>query len=473
MPAPNSNDPKDQRSTILVVDDEPYVLESLRRLVESDGFLCLTASSAEAAAEILRSRDADVVLTDLSMPGEDGIGLLRRSRELDPNRPVIVLTGVGTVASAVSAMKEGAADFLQKPVEPGALLALLRRAVEHGELVNEVRSLRASAREWGESSEIVGSSPAIQQVLQTVAAVAATDSRILIFGESGAGKELVAHAIHARSRRARKPFVRVNCAAIPDTLFESEFFGHKRGAFTGAADDRQGRFAEAQGGTIALDEVGTLQSGAQAKLLRVIESGEYQSVGESKTKIADARVISITNENLEARVRAGTFREDLYYRLNVVPIVVPPLRARKEDIAELAARFLREFAKRNGAPERRLGAGAIEVLCRYDWPGNVRELRNALERAALLVPSQEIDGEALAGIVEGGMFTPSRGVQPASVSADADLRLRERTNALERQLIMEAMRRTGGKKRDAANLLGIDSSNFSYYAKKHQLGAEG
>jgi len=464
------------RSSLLLVDDEPYVLESLRRLLDSEGFECLTAPDAESALKTLRERPVQVVVTDLSLPGDDGITLLRRSRELDADRPVIVLSGVGTVASAVAAMKEGALDFLSKPVEPDALVALLRRAIEHGNLVDEVRSLRASVRELGEPADIVGESAPIRDVLRTIATVAPTDARVLVFGESGTGKELVAHAIHARSRRAKKPFVRVNCAAIPESLFESEFFGHKRGAFTGATEDRVGRLAEAHGGTIALDEIGTLRADAQAKLLRAIETGEYQPVGESKTRRADVRVIAITNEDLEARVRAGTFREDLYFRLKVVPIVVPALRARKEDIPPISEHFLAALSRRDGSARKRLSKGAADVLAAYDWPGNVRELRNALERAALLIPGEEIGADAMAGIIEGGMFTPAKtslgGNAAPSVSGDADLRLRERTHALEKQLILEALRRSGGKKREASALLGIDPSNFSYYVKKHQLGAE-
>lgn len=456
---------------VLLVDDESYVLESLRRLLEAYGFETITADTAERAMELLPACGAQVVVTDLSLPGENGIYLLRHVRELYPDLPVIVLTGVGTVQSAVSAMKEGALDFLPKPVEPAALVALLNRACSHVDLVDEVRSLRASVRNHLDTPEIVGTSAGMQNVLKTVSVVARTEARVLILGESGTGKELIAHAIHTSSRRARKPLVRVNCAAIAETLFESEFFGHRKGAFTGALADREGRFAEANGGTLVLDEIGTLSSSAQAKLLRAIEAGEYQVVGDSKSRRTDVRLIAITNEDLEARVKGGSFREDLFYRLAVVPVVVPPLRTRKVDILPLATQFFEQLAQREGTATKRFGEGAVDVLCRYDWPGNVRELRNSLERAALLTPVVEISADALAAILEGGMFVfaPSQPESALVAGTDSDLRVRERTFALEKQLILEALRRTGGKKREAADLLGIDASNFAYYLKKHQL----
>ncbi|HET6201384.1 MAG TPA: sigma-54 dependent transcriptional regulator [Planctomycetota bacterium] len=460
------------RPSVLLVDDEPFVLESLRRLLAAVGFDATTSGDAAGALERLRSREFDVLVTDLALPGTDGIALLRQVRDLAADLPVIVLTGVGTVSTAVAAMKEGALDFLSKPVEPEAFLALLRRAVEHGDLVKEVRVLRATVREFGEPPLLVGASRPFADLLHLVDSVAATDARVLILGESGTGKELVAHAIHARSRRARYPFVRVNCAAIPSTLFESELFGHRRGAFTGATEDRGGRLEEAHGGTLALDEVGTLPLEAQAKLLRAIETGEYQPVGDSRARRADVRAIAITNEDLARRVREGTFREDLYFRLNVFPLHVPPLRDRKEDIPPLAEHFLRRFASREGRPPRRLHPSALEVLSRHDWPGNVRELRNALERAAILETGEEISAGGLAAILEGGLLRPP-GAEPATPAAAPEtLRIRDRTDALERTLITQALARTTGRKREAAALLGIDPRNLAYYLRKHGISGE-
>lgn len=462
----------DSAPTVLLVDDEEYVLESLRRLLELDRFRCIAASSADRAMAELTTRDVDVMVTDLSMPGEDGLALLRKARELRPQLPVIVLTGVGTVQSAVAAMKQGAVDFLQKPVDPEALVLLLRRAVEHGKLVDEVRSLRALAGDRVRPQAMIGDSTSMNALRRAIAAVAATEARVLIRGESGTGKELIAHAIHAQSRRSRKPFVRVNCAAIPESLFESEMFGHKKGAFTGAVTDRDGRFAEAHGGTLVLDEVGTLASVAQAKLLRVLESGEFAPVGEPRLHRCDVRVISITNEDLAERVRSGTFREDLYFRLNVVPIVAPALRDRLEDLPKLVSHCLERLSNRDGIPQKRISRGALEVLASYDWPGNVRELFHAVERAALLVPGEEIYAEEILPVVESGMLRTPRpqlsGADP-KLDDEADLRLRERTQALEKQLIQEALRRCGGRKREACALLGIAASNFAYYAKKHQI----
>jgi len=465
---------------ILVVDDEKFVLESMRQLLESEGLRPVTVEDAEGALRVLEAGGIDAVVTDLSLPGEGGLALLRRVRDLDPNLPVVVLTGVGTVANAVAAMKEGALDFLQKPVEPEALLALLRRAIEHGELSDEVRRLRASVREWEDPIRLVGESAAIREVLRQIDVVAPTEATVLIRGESGTGKELVAHLIHARSRRARKPFVRVNCAAIPESLFESELFGHRRGAFTGATEERVGRLAEASGGTIALDEIGTFPLSAQAKMLRAIETGEYQPVGDSRTLRASLRILALTNEDLHRRAREGSFREDLYYRLNVFPISVPPLRERKEDLRLLLDHFLDRLTQREGIERKALGPGALEVLERYDWPGNVRELRNAIERAAILEPSRRIAAESLEAILEGGMFSPRNlpagepdGKEEAAEedASPLDLRLRSRTDELEKSLLLEALRRTGMRKRQAARLLGIDPRNLAYYLRKHGLGS--
>jgi DNA-binding NtrC family response regulator len=375
------------------------------------------------------------------------------------------MTGVGTVRDAVAAIQGGAYDFLQKPVEQGQLRLLLKRAVEHRELVREIHSLRAGASATP-GRALLGSSAAMARVRQAIEQVAQTDATVLVTGESGTGKELAAEQVHQRSARARKPLVRVNCAAIPTTLFESEFFGHRRGAFSGAVADRTGRFAEAEGGTIVLDEIGTLPSDMQAKLLRVLENGEYQVVGESRTRVSDARVIALTNESLPERVQKGEFRADLFYRLNVFPIAMPPLRAHREDIAEIAAALLAGLPARRSGRVPELAAGALEVLLSHEWPGNVRELRNVLERAAIVCGSGAIDARLMRALLEPAL---ANGDAPAAATGGGDLQLRHNLDALEKQLVQRALDKCEGRKKDAAGLLGIDPRNLGYYLRKHGL----
>ncbi|MBM3988367.1 MAG: sigma-54-dependent Fis family transcriptional regulator [Planctomycetes bacterium] len=449
------------RTRILIVDDERYVRESLVELLGLEGYACMAAGSLPEALEQVMSFSPAVVLSDLSMPSGSGIELLGAIRRAGSHLPVVLMTGVGTVRDAVAAIQSGAYDFLQKPVDAGQLRLVLRRAVEHQELVREVRTLREVAQSGG-GRQLVGSSGAMAAVRQLMEQVAATDATVLVTGESGTGKELVAEQLHLRSARARKPLVRVNCAAIPATLFESEFFGHRRGAFSGAVTDRTGRFAEAEGGTIVLDEIGTLPGEMQAKLLRVLENGEYQVVGESRTRVSDARVIALTNEALPERVQKGEFRADLYYRLNVFPIALPPLRAHREDIPEIALALLGSTLARAGG----LGPGAAEVLASHDWPGNVRELRNVLERAAIVGGSGPLDARLLRALIEPAFAGTA--LAPGASGGD-DFHLRHNLDALEKQLLQRALEKCEGRKKDAAALLGIDARNMGYYLRKHGL----
>lgn len=484
---------------ILLVDDDPFILDSLFQLLQEEGYDVVRAGDvAEATRQLRAEGELDVILTDLKLPDGDAIQILTLARDLRPNVPAIVFSGVGTLRHAVDAMKAGALDFLSKPVDPDALLAMLRRAVEHHGLVEEVRRLRAAVGAEADLPQITGSSKALRGVLALAKRAAASDARVLLYGESGTGKELLASQIHRWSRRARRPFVRVNCAAIAESLFESEMFGHKKGSFTGATEDRQGHFAASHGGTIALDEVGTLTSDAQAKLLRVLETGEYAPVGESRVRRTDVRVIAITNEDLAARVKAGTFREDLYFRLNVIPIVIPPLRERKEDLRDIADYLLQQIARRDGGPVKQCAPGVLEVFARHDWPGNVRELRNVLEHASILTENHVIRPETVAGILEGGLLvlqqsqisniTDAAGVlnmtdagsESAAPAPDAegrregltvaigeDLTLRSRTEDFQRELIREALARSRGRRTECARLLGIDARNLAYYLRKH------
>jgi len=417
---------------LLIVEDESYVAESLTALLESRGFACEVAATAE---EALEAPACDVVLADLKLPGMSGLELLRRLKERDATQPVLLLTGHGTIRDAVEAMREGALDFLTKPIEPEVIVERLRKAAER-------RQIERERDRWRVGSGVVAESGSMRELLKRVEQIAAQDVSVLLSGESGTGKELVATHLHQHSPRCQGPLVRVHCGAIPAALFESEFFGHRKGAFTGATDDRQGWFAEADGGTLFLDEVGTLPADGQAKLLRALESGEVRPVGASFSRRVDVRVVSATNENLEQRRDDGSFRPDLYYRIAGVPVALPPLRDRFEDLDALARRF--------ASPMTITESGAA-VLRRHRWPGNVRELRNVIARARL---------EADRGELDASLFEP---LLPA---ASEDLDLKARVRGFERELFAEALRRSDGKKSDAARLLGIDPSNWAYHAKR-------
>jgi DNA-binding NtrC family response regulator len=452
-----------RRPRILIVDDEEFVRESLVEVLSAAGYATATASSVGEALAALSSQSVQAVLTDLRMPDRDGMELLRELRRLGGAVPVVMMTGVGTVRDAVEAIKSGAYDFLQKPIDAEQMLLVTQRAVEHHELVAEVSALRDTVRASRSPTGLVGSSPAMEAVRRLIAQVGPTDATVLVTGESGTGKELVAEQLHAASQRSGRGLVRVNCAAIPSSLFESEFFGHRRGSFSGATSDRAGRFAEAQGGTIVLDEIGTLPLEMQAKLLRVLENGEYQVVGESRTRSADARVVALSNENLSERVQKGDFRADLFYRLNVFPIAVPPLRAHKEDLPEIAAALLEQIRTRRAGSASELSPEALDVLASYDWPGNVRELRNLLERAVILSADRALEGPLVRGILESALPLPG------SASPD-DCNLRRSLDEREKQLVLRALELAGGRKKDAAQLLGVDPRNLGYYLRKHGLG---
>jgi DNA-binding NtrC family response regulator len=476
---------------ILLVDDDPFVRDALGQLLESEGHEVLRAANLqEAQAAVRAPGDLDAIVSDLRLPDGDALQLLNILKDLRPNVPAVVFSGVGTVKHAVEAMKAGALDFLSKPVDADALLAIVRRAVEHHGLVEEVRRLRAAMGPEEGQPQIVGSSRALRDAMHVARKAAGSDARVLLYGESGTGKELLAYQIHRWSRRAKRPFVRVNCAAIAESLFESEMFGHRKGAFTGATEDRAGQFAAADGGTLALDEVGTLAPDSQAKLLRVLESGEYTPVGDSRVRRADVRVIAITNEELRERVKAGSFREDLFFRLNVVPVALPPLRERKEDLPELADYLLLQIARRDGGPRRRCDARALEILKNHDWPGNIRELRNVLEQAAIFAETPVIPASTLAAILEGGMLGAAPppepgepGAEPAAAGSTGpaiagvelgdDLTLRTKTEEFQRVVIREALSRSHGRRSECARLLGIDARNLAYYLRKHGLMEEG
>ncbi|HXY18746.1 MAG TPA: sigma-54 dependent transcriptional regulator [Gemmatimonadales bacterium] len=373
---------------ILVVDDEQGVREALRQLLEYEGYTVMLANSGSEALDAHAEFKPHLVLLDVKMAGMDGLQVLARLRETDPHALVVMISGHGTIATAVEATQLGAHDFLEKPLDTHRVLLTLKNALQHVVLAREVRALKAAVEQ---RHEIVGSSPAIRQVIERIEKVAPTPARLLITGENGTGKELVARAVHRLSPRANHAFVEVNCAAIPSELIESELFGHVKGSFTGAFADRVGKFELADGGTLFLDEVGDMSPAAQSKVLRVLQEGVITPIGSARTVKVDVRVIAATNKKLEDEIAAGRFREDLLYRLNVVPIDVPPLRARREDIPQLVEHFVAQLAAQQGLGPRSFSTEAVERLRRHQWPGNVRELRNTVERLMILANGEVVD----------------------------------------------------------------------------------
>jgi DNA-binding NtrC family response regulator len=447
---------------ILIVEDNGALRRGIERALR-ETWPCVEAlASGDLALDRLRDGRAeafDVVLTDLRLPGADGIAVLRAARERDANTCVVVMTAYGSVEGAVEAMKLGAFDFVQKPLELEQIELRVARAVEHRRLLGEVSELRAerATRETGEV--IVGDSPALRAAMDLARRVAPTRSTVLITGETGTGKELIAGLIHGASPRASAPFVKVNCAALPETLLESELFGHERGAFTGADRERVGRFEQASGGTLLLDEIGDMSPATQAKLLRVLQDQEFQRLGGTRTLRTDARIVAATNQDLEEKLRDGRFRDDLFFRLNVIRIELSPLRERPEDLIALAHHFLPRFADGLGRPLRGFSEPALERIRAHPWRGNVRELHNAIERAALMAEGPRIAsgdlslfGERFAS--DGAVWRPE--LPPDGVS------LRE----VERQLVLEALRRTGYVQKDAAALLGISRRKLNYMVQR-------
>jgi two-component system response regulator AtoC len=453
-----------QLGRVLVVEDEAYVRDSLVEILRARRFEASPASSVAEALEHLARVPVDVVLSDLRMPGADGLELVRRMQTAAPDVPVVILTGHGNVASAVECLKAGASDYILKPAEPEALEVALERALRGRALRREVRYLRSTVAD--EAEEALGESEAWRRVEAMIAAAAPTDSGVLLTGESGTGKELLARRLHALSARGSGPFVKVNCAAVPLEMWESEFFGHRSGSFPGASEDREGRFQLADRGTLLLDEVAAMPAAGQAKLLRVIQDGEFERLGDAQATRVDVRVVASTNSDLETEVKDGRFRADLFYLLNVVRIDVPPLRERRDDITILARHFTSQVARRLGRPAPELAPATLTRLVAYHWPGNVRELRNVVERAMILDPAHGLDDVDLATSAGLAVLPPA-----GAPLAERELNLREALNRLERELLLEAHRRAGGVRKEAARLLGIDPRNLGYYMKKHDLDA--
>src|SRR5271157_3321809 len=374
--------------SVLIVDDEPGIRESLAGVLQDEGYLVDAVESGEACLDFLAHHNCDLVLLDIWLPGMDGIQALEKIQALESPPIVIMISGHGTIEAAVRSTKLGAFDFIEKPLSLDKTLLILKHATEQLSLAGQNRELR---EELQGRYRIIGDSIPMKALRQQLALAAPTNGRVLIFGESGTGKELVAHALHLLSLRAEQPFVEVNCAAIPEELIESELFGHIKGSFTGAVEDKVGKFEQAHGGTLFLDEVGDMSLRTQSKVLRVLEEQRFERVGSNQTLHVDVRVIAATNKNLEQEIARGAFRQDLFYRLNVIPFFVPPLRDRKEDIPVLARFFLNEFSAEYGKRTRELSDGAMEILLRYPWPGNVRELKNLVERLVIVCPQARIE----------------------------------------------------------------------------------
>jgi two-component system response regulator AtoC len=463
---------------ILLADHDPAAQSALTQILRGSGFEVDAAADGHLALRSVSEDTYDLVIADLELPRLEGLQFLREMHLVDPDLPVIVISSFSTTETAVAAVKEGAFQHLSKPVVDEEVRTVVRKAIEDRRLKLELRRVRAELDRRSPLDLMVGNDPRMQRIFHTIAAVAATRSTVLITGESGTGKTMLARLIHQASTRRKGPFVEVNCGALTDTLLESELFGHVRGAFTGAVRDRAGKFEQAQNGTIFLDEVSTASQALQVKLLRVLQDRQVERVGDGNTLHVDVRVVLATNQDLTLAVQQGNFRQDLFYRINVVNISVPPLRERPEDVMALASHFLGLFAEEHGRPIREFTPEAVAALCSHGWPGNVRELRNAVERAVVLSSGPMVTAEHLPLPAPAGSAGHSRhtggGVQaaaepPAPVAADASLPLKLALEAPERQIIEGALARNGGNRQKTAAMLQINRTTLFNKMKKYGL----
>jgi two-component system nitrogen regulation response regulator NtrX len=451
--------------TVLIIDDEESIRQSLSGALTDEGYRVRAAESGAKGLEVIRSERPDTVLLDVWMPEMDGLETLKRIRDEWPEQVVVIMSGHGNIETAVRATKLGAFDFIEKPLSLEKLLVLLQNAASIQDLARENQALR---KQLQKTKALVGESPAMRQLRELIKRVAPTTGSVLITGENGTGKELVAHGIHALSPRFNKPFIEVNCAAIPEELIESELFGHERGAFTGATQLRRGRFDLANGGTLFLDEIGDMSLKTQAKILRILQEQKFERVGGSQTIPVDVRIVAATNKDLKAEIQRGTFRGDLFYRLNVIPFYVPPLRERPEDIPVLAEHFLREFSLQHLKKPRRPTAEALAVLSAYSWPGNVRELRNLMERVIILTTEAQ-DGEPLLpGDLLGHLESESLALSwreeelaaPAGAGRTEATSLRDARQGFERDFILATLKKYDWNVSKTAAALGIERSHL-------------
>jgi DNA-binding NtrC family response regulator len=447
------------KSNVLVVEDEELMRSILRQLLEADGYKVLTADSAENALEIFSANDVAVTLTDIKMAGMDGLELLDQIKTIDAEALVIIMTAYSSVDSAIAALRKGAYDYITKPFVNEDLLQTVRNAIRTKELFRENRNLRRELDKHYSFAEIIGTSEALRKVFQIVEKVADTNASILIEGESGTGKELIARAIHYKSRRAAQPFLAVNCGALPESLLESELFGHTKGAFTGATGDKKGLFRSTDGGTLLLDEIGEMPLALQVKLLRALQEHEVTPIGSSIPVKFDARIIAATNKNLETEVAANRFREDLFYRLNIIEITLPPLRERREDVPLLAKYFIGKIAREQNTAEKSITREAMSALVNHAWQGNVRELENAIERAFIL-SSDEIELENLPPKIKNGVGNNFEMRDPEG--------FRPTLEETERRYILEILKSVNEDKAAAAEILGIDLSTLYRKLKRYE-----
>jgi two-component system nitrogen regulation response regulator NtrX len=450
--------------SILVVDDEGGVRSSLAAILADEGYQVEAVESGEQCLAVLAARRFDLVLLDVWLPGQDGLATLERLRATDPELPVVMISGHGTIETAVRAVRMGARDFVEKPLSLEKTLLAVRNALQHRLLEAEVRTLK---KQLDQRYVMVGESPAMQRLRAEISQAAPSNGRALIFGENGTGKELVARAIHAESHRARSPFVEVNCAAIPEELIESELFGHVRGAFTGALAARKGKFELADGGTLFLDEIGDMSLKTQAKVLRALQEQRIEPVGGAGSVGVDVRVIAATNKDLAEQIRRGAFREDLYFRLNVIPFHVPPLRERREDIPLLARHFVQILSAEHGRRPKALAPEALDALARLPWPGNVRELRNIIERLVIMAPGDRIEAHHIPASLLEALPPEAEPLsdEPAPVGQAPLAAARE---DFERRYILERYRECGGNMSRTAEALGVERSNL--YRKMKAYG---
>jgi len=454
--SPSARRHADSKGLILVVDDEANARNALAELLEDVGYSVSTAGDGRTALLQIEQADPDVVLTDLKMPGMDGLSLIEQGRPLSPHATFIVMTAFATIDTAVRAIKLGAESYLTKPLELDAVIALVDRALGRTRLSREAAQLRQRVDERFQLGSIIGEHPSMQRLMKNIAQVANSRATVLIHGETGTGKELIAAAIHQNSQRKDKPFIRLNCASLSETLLESELFGHERGSFTGALARREGRFKQADGGTLFLDEVSEIPPSVQIKLLRFLQEREFERVGGNETLKVDVRVVAATNRNLKQRVDDGRFREDLYYRLKVVQLDVPPLRVRRSDIPLLAYEFLRKYARENDRPVKGLMDEALQHLMIYPWPGNVRELENAIERAVVMCESDLVARSDLPSSAHGDL-------QDGSVMA---LIPGITMSELERIAILRTLDAVDGSTARASEILGISQRKIQYRVKE-------